>query len=97
MFEGRNLFERDKNRMILVEDTAYGYDKLAIIHNNIKYLFSPGDNVYWKFNLQNDPQERCPELIKEAELKEIINTIEFKSNIKPILHDKTALGKIVKL
>jgi len=96
MFEGVNLFQKDEERVIIVEDIAYGYDKLAIIQGDVKYLIAPWDKVFWKFNLSKDPHENSPETLEVDEIKEMCTLIKFKSKISPILDKNTALGSLFK-
>ena len=85
-----------KNRIILVEDIAYGYDKLAIVQGDKKYLIAPWDKVFWKFDLSKDPNENFPERLETDEIKELCSFIRFRSKVRPILDKNTALGSLFK-
>ena len=88
-FNGFNLFKAYKlrNRPILSESIAYGYEKKALIIDNLKLLYSPKDNVKWLFDLSKDPNELNP--ITD---EDVVN--EFISRLKKfILNSKLKLVK----
>jgi len=56
--DGRNLFSRSEERVIISEATPGGYEKKAIIKNNWKLIYSEGDGVSLLFDLAKDPREK---------------------------------------
>ncbi|OGO04731.1 MAG: hypothetical protein A2Y91_07265 [Chloroflexi bacterium RBG_13_54_8] len=60
-FDGQDLFsEYCGERHLLSESTGYGYEKKAMIVGRYKLIYSKEDGVQWLFDLEKDPQERCP-------------------------------------
>lgn len=58
-FDGRNLFKTNKeNRIILSEDTAYGFEKKAIHSSRYKLIRSMGDGITLLFDVSRDPKEK---------------------------------------
>lgn len=64
-FDGVNLFEQKKNRLLLSEGIGYGYEKKSLIEGKYKLIYSEGDNVQWLFDLEQDPKEKRPIAGKE--------------------------------
>ena len=102
IIEGFNTFNSDNllERHILVEDSIYGYDKMAIVFNKYKYIVSPYDNVYWEFNLHKDPREKNPNMVDIGYIMKELNIRKdaiFKSKVKPILaNTNTVLSWIMR-
>ncbi|AEH25446.1 sulfatase [Pyrococcus yayanosii] len=69
LFDGINIFKAPKKRLILSENTIHGHEKKALVYGKLKFMYSPGDNVAWIFNLKNDPNEQNP--IIDEELSEM--------------------------
>lgn len=60
-FDGYSLLRGiPKDRWVLSEAVAYGYEKKALIRGKYKLLYSQGDNVAWIFDLEKDPNELNP-------------------------------------
>ncbi len=68
-FDGTNMFNASKKRLILSENTVHGHEKKALIYGELKFIYSGGDKVAWLFNLKKDPQEQNP--IVDEELSKI--------------------------
>jgi arylsulfatase A-like enzyme len=70
-FNGVSLFNAHKlkDRPLLSESIAYGYEKKTLIMGDYKLLYSPRENVKWLFDLDKDPKELNPitgdELVNE--------------------------------
>ena len=61
IFDGYSLFKRmPRQRYIISESIAYGYEKKTLIYDNKKLLYSKGDGIAWVFDLALDPWERKP-------------------------------------
>jgi arylsulfatase A-like enzyme len=59
-FDGVDLFTEYKDRMILSEENAYGYEKFAILYKNFKMLLSAHEHIEWFFDLSEDCREESP-------------------------------------
>ena len=60
-FDGQSILGgAPRNRCVLSEAVAHGYEKKALIEERYKLLYSEGDSVLWLFDLQKDPMERNP-------------------------------------
>ena len=61
LFDGYSLIgEVPRDRWVLSESIAYGYEKKALIKGKYKLLYSKDDDVAWVFDLEKDPFERNP-------------------------------------
>ncbi len=65
--EGVSLF-RKPGKFLLSEATGYGYEKKALITDDLKLLYAPEDGVEWLFMLDRDRRESRP--VKEETLTE---------------------------
>ncbi|MFB6225066.1 MAG: hypothetical protein ABEI13_01265, partial [Candidatus Paceibacteria bacterium] len=59
-FDGISLEKEKKHDVVLSEETAYGYEKKAIMKEEYKLIVSEGDDVRFLFNLSEDPGEKQP-------------------------------------
>lgn len=93
-FDGRNIFnETDKERPLLSESTASGYEKKALVIGRYKLIYSKGDGVQWLFDLDRDPNEQHPIMDQEITSiygKKLLNLIkeDQKGKIRDIVRKK---------
>ena len=59
-YDGENVFNMTKSRLIVSEENAYGYERLSIFFDKYKMIYSPHDRIKWFFDLVEDPEERDP-------------------------------------
>jgi len=77
--------QHHKARPILTEATGYGYEKKALVLEDIKFLYAPDDGVKWVFNLKKDPDENYPitdsevTSIMEHKLKKVLSKMQVSS------------------
>lgn len=77
IMDGRSIFNPQKNRFLLTEGIAYGYEKKALIFNNFKFIYSKNDDIKWVFDLDKDPLEKNP--IRDKRLTRL-----FKKKLKDV-------------
>ncbi len=99
--DGKNLFAENRNRLILNEMSAYGYEKKAVFYKQYKMLCSPFDDIEWVFNLAEDPCERHPLTdLQSADIEKMRNylyAIEEKGSGETISIDEETKRQLSQL
>lgn len=100
VLDGENVLERNKNKPILSEDVAFGYEKKVVLNNNYKLYKSKNDNIEWVFDLKKDPQEQNPLSLPDIAKKlssYLPNFIEKKQEKKKIKLNKDIKKRLEEL
>lgn len=58
--DGKSLLKYHPQREILVESTLYGFERKAMLRDSLKYIHSPHENHFVRYDLSGDPLELNP-------------------------------------
>jgi arylsulfatase A-like enzyme len=95
MFDGHSLMRKlPRNRYLLSEAIAYGYEKKALINKRYKLIYSKGDNVKLLFDIISDPLEQTP-IMDDSSIMDNMLRILKKILAKDILKT-SARSKIIR-